>query len=314
MEDPEARFLVRLDKRVAEGEPENEEPATVVFPMQRYEPPTQAAAAAANATPIVKFVSAEGYTLEARRSPREGLTDLRFLRKLPEGEITLLLDGGTCPWSSRSGTVEVGSGRMTWPGPRSSPDPVPGDSEYPIRVTRPARWWVSFELGLLLRGVEWHVSELGRDLGSVRPSVQERGRPCGVLRLAGCRHRVPRKRRRKIDWLRFLKTEAISDTDRCTRPRSGGIDVNRCEGDTTVLAQYYERFILNLAHRRNPTALGEFWHWYWGAMGRELHSLWDEAGLPDTIDNDRRVPEQEARFAEVLDRCTGESREAMGDG
>ena len=97
LEDPEARFLVRLDKRVAEGEPENEEPATVVFPMQRYEPPTQAAAAAANATPIVKFVSAEGYTLEARRSPREGLTDLRFLRKLPEGEITLLLDGGAVP-------------------------------------------------------------------------------------------------------------------------------------------------------------------------------------------------------------------------
>ena len=113
------------------------------------------------------------------------------------------------------------------------------------------------------------------------------------------------ERERKIDWLRFLKTEAIWDGFRSRGRESGGIDVNRCEGDTAVLALLLERFILNLAHRRNPTALGEFLRRVLGDGWPELHSLWDEAGLPDTIDNDRRVPEQEARFAEVLDRCAG---------
>jgi tetratricopeptide (TPR) repeat protein len=110
-------------------------------------------------------------------------------------------------------------------------------------------------------------------------------------------------------WLQLVRTEAIKQW----AYQSSWFAAAIRHGDprfVPILKLLLRRHVLHLAHRRDVTALGEFWRWA-VPYPTTLAELWERAGLPQTLDQPT-IADQEKDFAQRLVACSKRVENATG--
>jgi len=98
-----------------------------------------------------------------------------------------------------------------------------------------------------------------------------------------------------ISWLRLVTTEAIGSWARSGSPAR----ILSRRKDVELMSVLFERHVLNLATRRDPSRLIDFWQWMIGSDYPQLKELWQRHD-PTSVMNDTCILHQEIAFGQLL--------------
>jgi tetratricopeptide (TPR) repeat protein len=115
-------------------------------------------------------------------------------------------------------------------------------------------------------------------------------------------------RESSLSWLRLVKSEAIESWARSIPLDDIDIKPRECSGLMSLLL---ERHVLNLATRRDPSRLIDFWQWMIGSDYPQLMDLWQRHD-PCSVMNDPCILHQEVAFGRLLAAAATELKGVVG--